>query len=38
MVEFDPSRHHSINDLLVEGDRLMYAQKREKRTREVISS
>ena len=38
MVEFDPSRHHSINDLLVEGDRLMYAQKREKRSKEVISS
>lgn len=38
MVEFDPSRHHSINDLLADGDRLMYAQKREKRTREVISS
>lgn len=38
MVEFDPSRHHSINDLLVEGDRMMYAQKREKRSKEVISS
>jgi diguanylate cyclase (GGDEF)-like protein len=37
MVEFDPIRHHSINDLLVEGDRLMYAQKREKRTRETIA-
>ncbi|MFM7602149.1 MAG: diguanylate cyclase [Pseudanabaena sp.] len=37
VVGFDPSRHHTINDLLVEGDHLMYAQKREKRTKKVIS-
>lgn len=33
IAEFDPSRHQSINDLLADGDRLMYEQKRNKRTR-----
>jgi diguanylate cyclase (GGDEF)-like protein len=37
MVEFDTSRHHSINDLLEEGDRLMYEQKRNKRTKESLA-
>jgi len=32
MVEFDPLRHQSIDDLLQDGDRLMYAQKQMKRT------
>jgi len=31
MVEFDPHRHQSIDDLLQDGDRLMYAQKQMKR-------
>lgn len=31
VVAFDPTRHLSINDLLAEGDRLMYEQKRNKR-------
>jgi diguanylate cyclase (GGDEF)-like protein len=31
MVEFDPNRHQSIDDLLQDGDRLMYAQKQMKR-------
>ncbi|TYQ23277.1 sensor domain-containing diguanylate cyclase [Pseudanabaena sp. UWO311] len=31
VVAFDPSKHLSINDLLAEGDRLMYEQKRNKR-------
>jgi len=33
IVEFDAIRHQSINDLLADGDRLMYKQKREKRIR-----
>lgn len=33
VVAFDPSQHQSINDLLADGDRLMYEQKRYKRTR-----
>ncbi len=33
VVAYDPSRHQSINDLLADGDRLMYEQKRHKRTR-----
>lgn len=33
VVAFDPSQHQSINDLLADGDRLMYEQKRNKRTR-----
>jgi diguanylate cyclase (GGDEF)-like protein len=32
-VAFDPSQHQSIQDLLADGDRLMYEQKRSKRTR-----
>jgi len=31
MVEFDPHHHQSIDDLLQDGDRLMYAQKQMKR-------
>ncbi len=31
MVEFDPNRHQSVDDLLQDGDRLMYAQKQMKR-------
>jgi diguanylate cyclase (GGDEF)-like protein len=31
VVAFDSNRHQSINDLLAEGDRLMYEQKRNKR-------
>lgn len=31
IVAFDPSRHQSIDDLLAEGDRLMYEQKQKKR-------
>lgn len=31
MVDFDPHRHQSIDDLLQDGDRLMYAQKQIKR-------
>ncbi|ELS34803.1 MULTISPECIES: sensor domain-containing diguanylate cyclase [Pseudanabaena] len=37
IVAFDSSRHQSINDLLAEGDRLMYAQKQEKRKKSVYS-
>jgi diguanylate cyclase (GGDEF)-like protein len=33
VVAFDPIKHQSINDLLAEGDRLMYEQKRNKRTK-----
>lgn len=33
IAAFDPSRHQSINDLLADGDRMMYEQKRNKRTR-----
>jgi diguanylate cyclase (GGDEF)-like protein len=37
IIEFDAIRHQSINDLLADGDRLMYKQKREKRTRESLA-
>ncbi|GBO56022.1 hypothetical protein APA_4228 [Pseudanabaena sp. lw0831] len=37
IIEFDPIRHQSINDLLADGDRLMYKQKREKRTKESLA-
>jgi diguanylate cyclase (GGDEF)-like protein len=33
VVAFDSNRHQSINDLLAEGDRLMYEHKRNKRTK-----
>ncbi|WP_103670316.1 sensor domain-containing diguanylate cyclase [Pseudanabaena sp. BC1403] len=33
IAAFDPSRHQSINDLLADGDSMMYEQKRNKRTR-----
>jgi diguanylate cyclase (GGDEF)-like protein len=33
VVVFDPTKHQSINDLLADGDRLMYEQKRNKRTK-----
>jgi diguanylate cyclase (GGDEF)-like protein len=33
VVAFDPIKHQSINDLLADGDRLMYEQKRNKRTK-----
>jgi diguanylate cyclase (GGDEF)-like protein len=35
MVEFDPHRHQSIEDLLEDGDRLMYAQKQNKRAKSL---
>ncbi len=35
MVEFDPNRHKSIEDLLEDGDRLMYAQKQNKRAKSL---
>jgi len=35
MVEFDPNRHQSIEDLLEDGDRLMYAQKQNKRAKSL---
>jgi diguanylate cyclase (GGDEF)-like protein len=31
MIEFDANRHQSVEDLLQDGDRLMYAQKQSKR-------
>lgn len=34
-VEFDPNRHQSIEDLLEDGDRLMYAQKQAKRAKSL---
>jgi diguanylate cyclase (GGDEF)-like protein len=33
VVAFDSNRHQTINDLLAEGDRLMYEHKRNKRTK-----
>ncbi|PZO42637.1 MAG: GGDEF domain-containing protein [Pseudanabaena frigida] len=33
MIEFDANRHQSVEDLLQDGDRLMYAQKQSKRTK-----
>jgi len=35
IVEFDPHRHNSIEDLLAEADQLMYAQKQNKRQRSL---
>jgi diguanylate cyclase (GGDEF)-like protein len=35
IVEFDPHRHNSIEDLLEEADRLMYAQKKTKRAKSL---
>ncbi|OYQ65272.1 GGDEF domain-containing protein [Pseudanabaena sp. SR411] len=37
IIEFDAIRHQSINDLLADGDRLMYKQKREKRIKESLA-
>lgn len=34
-VSFDPHRHQSIEDLLEDGDRLMYAQKQAKRAKSL---
>ncbi len=31
IVEFDPQKHHTVEDLLEDGDQLMYAQKKSKR-------
>jgi GGDEF domain-containing protein len=33
MIAFDPQQHQSVEDLLQDGDRLMYAQKQSKRTK-----
>jgi diguanylate cyclase (GGDEF)-like protein len=33
IIEFDPNRHQTIDDLLQEADSLMYVQKQEKRTK-----
>lgn len=35
IVEFDPHRHNTIEDLLEEADRLMYAQKQTKRAKSL---
>ncbi|ELS31194.1 MULTISPECIES: sensor domain-containing diguanylate cyclase [Pseudanabaena] len=35
VVEFDPNRHQSIEDLLEDGDRLMYTQKKSKRAKSL---
>ena len=35
IVAFDPNRHQSIEDLLEDGDRLMYAQKQTKRPKSL---
>ena len=35
IVEFDPKKHHNVEDLLEDGDRLMYAQKKTKRAKSL---
>jgi len=35
IVEFDPEKHHTVEDMLEEGDRLMYAQKKTKRAKSL---
>jgi diguanylate cyclase (GGDEF)-like protein len=35
IVEFDPQKHHAVEDLLEDGDRLMYAQKKTKRAKSL---
>lgn len=35
IVEFDPQKHHSVEDMLEDGDRLMYAQKKNKRAKSL---
>jgi diguanylate cyclase (GGDEF)-like protein len=35
IVEFDSKKHHTVEDMLEEGDRLMYAQKKNKRAKSL---